>query len=176
MTSPYGALSDELEGLSGYDAEVVALQAQIAPLVPAQRPEPIRWIVTPGGDLGTEWCSTCGYYMVRHLKRHDRLHRDDYILDGGWRIESDNYPTCEGCGQPLDVIPTDYCIQQTIQTFQECGYSTSTERDAFEIDEMLDSVAYCYAGDRAAKREQRRNAIIAIARQFIRSLQTGNAE
>lgn len=151
--------------MSGYVPEVTALLARVEPLADrTKRPYP-RWISTPDGDEGSEWCSDCGYFKVRNLRRHDRRRREDYILDGGWRTEEDHFCFCAGCGVQLDVCLTDYGVQEAIATFEECGFSTSRAHDAYEISELLNAVEY--RSDDDAETEDTRARVIAIAQQFL---------
>lgn len=150
---------------NGYVPEVCALIEQLAPFLPKERPEPAHWISTPDGDLGNEWCGDCGHYKVRNLRRRDRKRRTDYILDGGWRAENDNFPYCVGCGKRLDACPTEYCISETIHHFETCGFSTDAAEDAFEIEEVLDHLDYRYGYDQAT--EELRTAAIKVAASFL---------
>ncbi len=150
--------------------EVIDLQLQLKPYMPADRPEPAHWISTPDGDHGDEWCSVCGYYKVRNLRRHDRKNRQDYILDGGWLAESDIFPNCAGCGKQLDILPTDYCIAELIENFEGHGFYEDTKTCAFEIDEILEYVSYRSSDD--PEMETMRQAAIKIATDFLKTLQT----
>ena len=96
-----------------------------------------HWIVTPDGDLGTEWCTDCGYFKVRNLRRHDRKRRQDYLLDGGWRTDHDHTPFCEACGELLDGNLTNYGSVTELEHYQEYGFSTNVILDAYFLEEML---------------------------------------
>ncbi|WP_040616188.1 hypothetical protein [Roseibium sp. TrichSKD4] len=151
-----------------YVTEVEELQARLKPFLPTERPEPACWISTPDGDEGNEWCGTCGYYKVRNLRRRDRRRQGDYFLDGGWRAECDHFPCCAGCGVELDIIPTDYCIEELICNFERSGFYQDSQATAFEIDEILEIVNYRYDDNQA--KEERRRAAVKIAARFLSSL------
>lgn len=147
-----------------YVPEVTALIEQIRPMVGKMPIKYPRWISTPEGDLGTEWCSDCGYFKVRNLRRKDRKRCRDYILDGGWRTEEDHFCFCEACGVTLDVCLTDYGAEEAIRTFEECGFSTSRQHDAYELAELLDRVEYAsHSGDNPDQRA----AVVALAETFL---------
>lgn len=148
----------------GYVTEVTALIEQIRPMIGKMPIKYPRWISTPEGDLGTEWCSDCGYYKVRNLRRNDRKRRSDYILDGGWRTEEEHFCFCKACGVTLDVCLTDYGAEEAIRTFEECGFSTSQQQDAYELSELLDRVEYAsHSGDNPDQRA----AVVALAKAFL---------
>lgn len=98
---------------------------------------PCHWIATPDGDSGYEWCPTCGRAKARHLRRHDRRHRSDYILDGGWRTEHDSLPICHGCGAYLDGSLTGYGASYELDHYLENGLSTDPSVDAVYFAEII---------------------------------------
>ena len=147
-------------------SEISALRERLEPLIPRVRRPPPHWIVTPYGDIGSEWCETCGYYKVRNLRRHDRPNREDYVLDGGWRTEEDHPCFCKSCGVQLDVCLTTYAVDEEVAHFQEFGFSTNVGQDAFDLGELLDAVDYPSADDSLAERE-RRDAVIKLVAAFL---------
>lgn len=157
-----------------YVEEVTLLEERIHPIFKGIKIRYPRWISTPDGDQGEEWCSDCGYYKVRNLRRRDRKRRTDYILDGGWRTEEDHFCNCVACGVILDVSLTDYGLEEAVRTFEECGLSTSTQVDAYEIGEMLRHVSFRHDGE-TAEGDERRAAIVAIAEKFLASRLTGES-
>lgn len=54
--------------MSTYDFE---LARQVENLAKGAKDSDLHWICTPNGELitnnGGSWCSTCGFYMFRHL-------------------------------------------------------------------------------------------------------------
>lgn len=154
----------------GYVPEISALMEQVAPIAAGTKLKFPRWISTPDGDQGEEWCPDCGYYMWRHLRRHDRKRREDYFLDGGWRTESDGFRFCAGCRIRLDVCLTDYGVEENINHYEECGFSASPRDDAWEINELLEAVHY-RSGD-SEFQEKRRSDVTAIAERFLAQVNT----
>lgn len=150
----------------GYVPEVGALSGQLAPLIPKMRLPYPRWIVTPDGDLGSEWCTDCGYYKVRNLRRHDRKRREDYILDGGWRTEEDGHKFCAGCGVRLDVCLTREGVEEEVGHFEEWGFTTNSGEDAYEISEMLSAVDW-RSEQHGDREEELRQRVVAIAARFL---------
>ncbi len=150
----------------GYVPEVQRLLDAITPFLPSERPEPAHWITTPDGDLGHEWCASCGYYKLRNLRRHDKERRDDYQLDGGYRTENDCFVSCESCGKPLDVTPTDYCINECLRNFEDGGFYEEAQATAFELVEILDRFEFRYEKEGVQRKEGRQTAI-RIAYKFI---------
>lgn len=151
---------------AGYVPEIAALSERLAPMIPDKRLPSPRWIVTPDGDLGTEWCTDCGYYKVRNLRRHDRKRREDYILDGGWPTEEDSHKFCAGCGVRLDVSLTRHGVEEELHHYEEYGFTTRPGEDAYEIREMLSAVEY--RGDRDEDDEEElRQRVMAVASRFL---------
>lgn len=146
--------------------EVAVLRERLASMIPAKRLPYPRWIVTPDGDLGSEWCTDCGYYKVRHLRRHDRHRREDYILDGGWRTEEDGHKFCAGCGARLDVCLTNYGVDEELAHFEELGFTTAVGEDAYELGEMLSAVEYRSDND-SEREEDVRRRVIAVVTRFV---------
>lgn len=161
-------MSSTAAPLGGYVQEVLDLSEKVALIASKERLPYPRWISTPDGDLGSEWCSDCGYYKVRNLRRRDRKRREDYILDGGWRTEEENFLNCTACGVALDVSLTDFGVEQVLETYEENGFTTSRTSDAREIGELLSSVEYRFERD-DERSEERRQRIVALACRFLAS-------
>jgi hypothetical protein len=152
--------------MSGYAQDLLDLQEKLQPFIPERRLPMPRWIRTPDGDLGTEWCSDCGYYKVRNLRRHDRKRAEDYILDGGWRTEEEGFKFCCSCGVRLDVGLTDYGVEDAVSAFEECGFRIEPAEDAYELDEIIDAISY--VSDRDTEEDQERRRVVAeLTRQFL---------
>jgi hypothetical protein len=149
-----------------YVAAVSALRERLAPLIPDTRLPYPRWISTPDGDLGTEWCTDCGYYKVRNLRRRDRKRGEDYILDGGWRTEEEHFCFCASCGTRLDVSLTDYGVREELAHYEECGFSTSRADDAYELGELLDAVEYRW-NEEPEESAEIRLRVIALVERFL---------
>lgn len=155
--------------MHGYVQEVLHLRAQLAPFISDIRYPKPRWISTPHGDAGYLWCSDCGYYVVRNLRRRDRKNRDDYLLDGGWSTEQESFCFCHGCGTRLDIGLTAYGVREEVAHYEECGYSTSPAEDAYELNEILSAIAY--RSDREGESEaELRNAAITLAQGLLDQL------
>lgn len=151
---------------AGYVETVTRLIKQLSNIAGERRLPYLRWIITPDGDLGSEWCRDCGYYKVRNLRRHDRKRREDYILDGGWRTEEEGFKYCAGCGSRLDVCLTDYGLREELAHYEECGFSGQRGEDAYELSEMLSAVEY--RSDRESDDEAEiRRALIRLAETFL---------
>lgn len=149
-----------------YVQSILDLQEAIEPLIDRTKYPYPRWIVTPDGDLGSEWCSDCGTAKVRNLRRRDRRRREDYILDGGWRTEEEHFCFCEGCGVRLDVGLTEYGIREEIAHYEECGLCTEPGVNAYEISEILAGLDYRSDDERDDLSELRERAE-KIARLFV---------
>lgn len=115
--------------------------------------KPCHWICTPDGDGGGEWCPDCGYYKVRHLRRHDRKRRGAYLLDGGWPTEDDHTCFCAGCGAILDASLTDYGVEQELDHFRMYGVTPGSAIVAYYVAEVLAQVA-CTTPEDAWKAEE----------------------
>jgi len=136
---------------------------------------PCHWIVTPDGDQGYEWCPTCGYYMVRNLRRRDKRRREDYILDGGWRTSHDTTPICHNCGALLDGAMTEYCAEEEIAYYREYGLSDRPDIDALYLSEIIGAMGWDYGG----KEHEDRDFILSLAQQLLPAAPTaggGDAE
>lgn len=131
MTETSGQGGEQRFRMIGFDLDRIAVRCK-----------PCHWISTPNGDHGDEWCPDCGYFKVRNLRRHDRKHRADYILDGGWRTEHDSMPICAGCGAFLDGALTTYGAKQELEYYRECGLSTRRDVDALYLGEIIGSLCF----------------------------------
>lgn len=154
--------------VQGYVQEVADLLEIIEPIGDPAAPKKYpRWISTPDGDEGREWCTDCGWHKLRNLRRRerDRSKRGDYILDGGWRTEEEHFCFCAHCGCRLDISLTDYGVDEALACFEECGFSTAQTEDAYEIGEVLRSVEFRYSDD--ADTEERRRRAIALGQRFL---------
>lgn len=154
-----------------YVPEVTALADQIRPMIGKMPIKFPRWISTPDGDLGSEWCTDCGYYKVRNLRHRDRKRQRDYTLDGGYRSEEEHFCHCVACGVRLDVCLTDYGVEEAIRTFEECGFSTAEDCDAYELVELLERVEYASS---SGDNPEQRSAVVAIAQAFLAQASTTN--
>ncbi|WP_454919261.1 hypothetical protein [Xanthobacter sediminis] len=153
-------------GEPGYVQEVTALLERIELLIPQRTVPAPRWISTPDGDLGSEWCTNCGYYKWRNLRHHDRKRREDYHLDGGWRTEEENFCFCAGCGVRLDVSLTAYGVDNALEYYEDCGFSSARSEDAYEIGEMLNYVEWRFEKG-GEEEDQRRSRVMAVAQRFL---------
>lgn len=102
---------------------------------------PCHWIKTPNGDQGNEWCPHCGYFKVRNMRRRDRRRGADYILDGGWRTDSDIMPMCHACGAYLDASLTSYGASEQLEYYREAGLNGPRDVDALYLSEILNSLS-----------------------------------
>lgn len=143
--------------------DVEDLQSQIEPLIGKMKIKYPHWINAPDGSQPDSWCGECGYFKMRNLRRHNKKHRDEYNLDGGWRTEEEHFCFCQHCGVRLSVCLTDYGLDEEIRHYQENGLCTSASINAYEINELLERVEY---GDDEETLE-RRQAVVEVARQFL---------
>ncbi|MDH1268935.1 hypothetical protein N5C81_15020 [Rhizobium pusense] len=125
--------------------------------------EAMRWISTPNGDEGSEWCYDCGKAKVEELRAADPEHSDDYFLDGGWAIEDDCTCWCERCGVRLKSIMTDYCAGQELSHYVNNGIVSFCEEIAYDIAELVNH--YEYEHDKTDPRDTA--DVIRLARSFI---------
>jgi RNA polymerase-binding transcription factor DksA len=148
------------QSLGNYIQDILDKSKMLEPLASKVEVLWMRWISTPEGDQGEDWCSDCGTHKLKNMRKKDRRRRDEYILDGGnSALERDEFGHCAGCGVYLKVS----LIEAPFEVFEECGFSSSKEADAYEIREMLDTVDFQYSDDR----ELVRHAVVAIADKFI---------
>lgn len=154
-----------------YIEQVTALKEQVLPFAADVVTRYPRWIITPDGDQGDEWCTDCGGAKLRNMRRRDRKRREDYILDGGWRTEEDGFRFCAGCGVRLDVSLTEYGFIDGLEKFDECGLSSSVADDAYEIAELLEYVEY-QSDNEKPEVAQNRAAAITLAERFLANTPT----
>lgn len=151
------------EPSTGYIQDIVDKSKMLESLASKVEVNFMRWISTPDGDQGQDWCCDCGTHKLKNMRKKDRRNRDDYILDGGnSALERNNFGHCAGCGVYLKVS----LIEAPFDVFEECGFSSSKEADAYEIREMLNTVCYQYT-DESKDRKFVRQAVVAIADKFI---------
>lgn len=113
------------------------IERRLAKLSSSVKTKRCHWINTPNGDLGAEWCTDCGLYKLRNLRRRDRKHRDDYILDGGWRTCHDVTQFCCSCGALLDGSLTEYGAREELEHYASQGFRPGDPFDAHHLGEML---------------------------------------
>lgn len=120
------------------------LAAQVSQLAHGAKDSNLRWICTPEGEYetnnGSEWCDDCGYYMMRHLRSKERIkaRRSGYLLDGGWRTESDTHRFCAHCGCWLRISLTDWGVKEELDHYRENGVGQNPIIDeAYSLDILL---------------------------------------
>lgn len=106
-----------------------------------------HWICTPGGEYetnaGNDWCADCGFYMFRHLRKHDRKRAADYFFDGGWRTESDSHRFCAHCGCWLRVSLTSYGVEEELAHYRENGVRQNAVADeAYSLDLLISAASW----------------------------------
>lgn len=105
-----------------------------------------HWIGSPDGEYtgsnGSDWCRTCAIFVIRHLRRHDRKHREDYRLDGGWRTEHDHQPFCAHCCERLDGSLTTYGAEAEVECWQTYGVRPGNPYEAHSLWETLNVLGY----------------------------------
>lgn len=138
-----------------------AIHAIAAPFT--KEVQPMRWISTPNGDEGSEWCYECGTAKVRELREADPDNAGDYILDGGWAIEMDTTCWCEHCGVRLDSNMTDYCAREELTHYTTHGIQAFCSEIAYDISELVDH--YDYEHDKTDPRDTA--DVICLARTFL---------
>lgn len=115
----------------------------LRPLASQVEVRPQHWIVLPSGEEviswhgERDWCAECAMPIVKSLRRHDRANADAYVLDGGWRRESDCPCFCAGCGCRLDVSLTFYGAIYELDHFRENPPRSGNADDACAIYEVL---------------------------------------
>lgn len=124
-----------------------AIARQVATIASKVKDSNPRWICIPGGyyetNNGSDFCDDCGWFIMRHLRRKDRKNKSDYLLDGGWRTESDSHSFCAHCGMRLRVSLTDYALNDDLEYYRENGVrENSVLDDAYSLDLMLDAVSW----------------------------------
>lgn len=125
----------------------IDLSFQVSRLANGVKDSNPRWICLPSGGYletnnGSEWCDDCGYYMMRHLRRRDRAHASGYLLDGGWRTESDTHSFCAHCGCWLRISLTNYGVEEELRHYRENGVLMNPIADeAYGLDILLSAVS-----------------------------------
>lgn len=125
-----------------YHPEVDEIIEALRPLANQCRVEAAYWIATPGGGQyesmdGSDWCRECGMAKVRHLRKHDRKHANEYILDGGWVSEHDTPPMCVHCGVKLEASLLAYGGVYELEHFRDNPPIPGNVDHAYEVSEML---------------------------------------
>lgn len=127
------------------------LMNELWPLFRALPRPSAHWIVTPSGEYesnnGNDWCFRCGDAIVRHLRRQDRKHREDYILDGGWRAEHDHLVHCAHCGETLDGSLTREGAAQELELYEYYGVRPANAYDAMALYETLNTLEWAKTPD-----------------------------
>ncbi len=144
--------------------EIWGLILSLRPLASTVEERECHWISTPKGDLGNEWCQSCGRAMVRHLRRRekDRRKREDYILDGGWRTDHDGPVFCAGCGVRLNGSLTEYGAIEELEHYSTYGFRPGNAYDAYEMTEMISALEYTSEGSAELAQQA-----IEIVRRFV---------
>jgi hypothetical protein len=124
--------------------DIVRALDPIAETVPVKN---AHWITLPDGSSyygshGAEWCRDCARPMIRHLRRKDRRHRRDYVLDGGWCSEHETPPHCAGCGVKLECTLTSYGALEELDHFRDNPPSPAFPHTIYEVREMVQAVEY----------------------------------
>lgn len=150
-----------------YNPECTKLMDALRPLAAQVDVKSAHWICTPNGEYEThngerEWCRDCGTFVVRHLRRRDRKHRQDYILDGGWPSEHETPIFCAHCGAKLECILLVSGGLYELEHFAENQPTPGNRNHAFELYEMLS--AFEYVGPEHAEAAQE---AIKIGRVFV---------
>jgi len=117
-------------------SELADLLEEVALPALVKRRNPF-WISTPDGDQGQDWCGSCGKAKARHLRRHDRKRRGDYLLDGGWRTEEERMSCCAGCGVDLNVSLLKYGAYSELDQFRNYGVRPGNSYEAMCLYETL---------------------------------------
>lgn len=124
----------------------IAMYDALLPLASTCAAVKPHWVRTPKEDLG-DYCRGCGRAVTRHLRRRERNRslRSEYILDGGWRTESDGPRYCEGCGVKLDFALTDYGVTSELEHFAHYGVRPGSTDDARCLLEVLTQLQHAKA-------------------------------
>jgi hypothetical protein len=80
---------------------------------------------------------------MKHLRRHDNKHRDEYLVCGGYPgVEEDGSTTCVGCGKLLDYELTQYGVEEELHHFaQNLDMSPLDQGTAFELLKVFEGIA-----------------------------------
>lgn len=127
-------------------SEIAELIDALRPLASQAKVKRAYWITTPDGeylsDNSNEWCRGCGTAKVKHLRKHDRKRRGDYILAGGWCTEHDTPPHCAHCNVKLEASLLTYGGLYELDHFRDNPPVPGNVDHAYEISEMLLALAY----------------------------------
>lgn len=129
-----------------YIKEFDTLTPQLYVLAHLFQVEPCHWIAQPKGDDCLDWCAECGEQRLATLRLEDPENAGEYILDGGWRSESDSPCWCEGCGVRLDMALTDYGASEELSSYVCEGIHGIYPEVAYDLAELADHYDYLADG------------------------------
>lgn len=103
----------------------------------------------PERDRGYQGCLHCKEWLHSPDKTNNRpcrsipgriVDRLDEVVDGGWAIEHDSMVTCDFCGIDIYICPTDYCCQQELDHWEDCG-PPADGYQWWQLSEILDNLS-----------------------------------
>jgi hypothetical protein len=95
--------------------------------------EPEHWI--HGADEGLSYCFECCEKEVERLSKENP--KKEYCVDGGWDIEGNSTPFCEGCGKLLENTLTDYGCESEVEHFLSYKFDLKSNDDRRAMSEVI---------------------------------------
>lgn len=100
--------------------------------------QPCYWFSSQFDIPGTDWCFNCAKKRADEL----RAKHPDVVIDGGWDVEKDSPPYCEGCGRRLEYSPTDYCTEQELAHFAGFRFRKMSPDMAYDLVRIFENAAF----------------------------------
>lgn len=125
---------------------------------------PEHWV--HGSDEGLSWCYECAKKEVEKLRKESP--NEEFLVDGGWGIEGDSTPFCEGCGAMLSNSYTQYACETEVDHFLENGFSLESGSDCYSMSRVVSSSGWGPYRDDMCCEPYRRNAL----REYYEQLQS----
>jgi hypothetical protein len=102
-------------------------------------PDENAYWIGGSNDQSLSFCKKCGKKEVKRLKKENP--DGDFWLDGGWDFQENDVPTyCDACSKDLTFTPTNFCVEQEYEVWQDRGFS---KRDTFLLSQIIDDDDFC---------------------------------
>jgi hypothetical protein len=101
---------------------------------------PEYWISGEDYNEGESYCYSCAEKKIKELKKKKR--RGEWIISGGYRIDSDSTPFCETCGCLLDACLTDEGAEEEIDHFTTYGFDQMSADDCRAMWEVINVLSW----------------------------------
>lgn len=96
---------------------------------------PEHWISGNDYDESLSYCYGCAKKEVATLG-------DEYTIAGGYRIESDDLPTCEKCERRLEASLTDWGCKDLVDGYLGYGFNPKSPDQCLDMAEVITSTGW----------------------------------